>query len=95
MPSGIGCVAFKTAANKWQAFLYNTNTASTLVAITFPAGTSVPSTSMTLLDSAGSPSLIDNNENSSTVTIGAGPSLMVSGQNVVALIPAQNGVTLK
>jgi hypothetical protein len=95
VPTGVGCVAFKVPGNKWQAFLYNTNAAPILVAIAFPAGTSVPSTAMTLLDSAGSPALSDNNENSSTITVGAGVAPMVSGQNVAVTIPAQNGVTLK
>jgi hypothetical protein len=76
----------------WSAALVNGNDSSVRLTLQFPSSGTVPATAETVLYSNG---IIDNNENSNSVTIGPLPGgVSISGNTVTATLPPFSVVAL-
>lgn len=87
LPNGVFCDAFRGAnAGNWSLWCANMNATTQSFTVAFPASGTVPNACYALLPAAGlsgNPALLDNNENSTDITIGNCPSApSVTGQNV-------------
>lgn len=84
---------FENTGTKWSAALSNGNSTSSSVTLTFPSGI-VPTVAETVL-SSGSNGLADNNEATSTLTIGnLSGGVTYSGQQASLTLPAYSAVVL-